>query len=102
MLEASIKVFKGSVETTILKKNLKLYLTNGWSQTHVEEKPAPKTYDEYTVVQLRDIAKNRNLYFPSRVKKQGIIDRLIVDDEHRELTTKPSNKGFTDNLIIEE
>lgn len=100
-MEGSVKVFKGDVETTILKKNLKLYLANGWSQAKVEPKPVPKTYDEYTVAQLRDIGKNRNLYFPARDKKQEIIDRLLIDDEQKDLVTKPSNKGFADNLIIE-
>lgn len=100
-MEGYIKVKKGDLVTTILKKNQKNYLANGWKVLKEEPKPKPKTYDSYTKNQLIDIAKNRNIHFSTREKKQVIIDRLIVDDEQSSIQGKPSNKGFTDNLIIE-
>ena len=97
----TIRVVKGTLETNILAKNKKHYLDNGWSLVEVEKKVMPKDYDEYTVIQLKSICKNRNILPHRDDKKADIIARLVKQDEQSNLIQKPSNKGFTDNLIIE-
>ena len=100
-MEATVKVRIGALETNILAKNLKNYLSNGWELVEVEEKVIPKDYDDYTVAQLKSICKNRNILPHKDDKKANIINRLVKQDEQTNLINKPSNKGFTDNLIIE-
>ncbi len=93
-----IKVKKSDLETSVPEHAVKRYLDNGWKVVE-EKKEKPKTYDNYNVKQLKDIAKNRNIYINSRMKKSEIIEHLIQHDNQN--ASKPSNKGFTDNLIIE-
>lgn len=100
-MEATVKVRTGTLETNILSKNLQHYLDLGWVIVEVEEKVMPKDYDDYTVAQLKSICKNRNILPHKEDKKADIINRLIKQDEQSSLIEKPSNKGFTDNLIIE-
>lgn len=97
----TVRVRKGVTETEILTKNKKHYLDNGWSVVKVEEKVMPKDYDEYTVAQLKSICKNRNILPDRKDKKADIIIRLVNQDEQSNLIQNPSNKGFTDKLIIE-
>ena len=97
-----ILVKKGDIETRVRKDRLKNYLANGWVEVKKESKPKPKTYDDYTVSQLKDIAKNRNIYIKAGLRKQEIIDILLYNDNEREkVSSGPSNQGFTDNLIKE-
>lgn len=99
-MEGYIRMSKGGLETNILKKNFKHYLDNGWELVEVEEQPMPKDYDDYTMAQLRSICKNRNIIPHRTDRKVDIIGKLVKQDEQSNLTNKPSNKGFTDNLII--
>jgi len=96
-----ILVRKGAIESNIMAKNVQHYLDNGWELAEVEEKEVPKDYDDYTVEQLKSICKNRNILPHKDDKKADIIKRLVKQDEQSSLIEKPSNKGFTDNLIIE-
>lgn len=91
-----VLVKKGSLETKVPERALNNYIANGW---HVVEEKEEKvvTYDDYTKKQLLEIASNRNLYTTTSMNKQEIIDILIDYDNLN--ATKPSNKGFTDNLI---
>lgn len=100
-MEATIRIRKGALETNILAKNKKHYFDNGWELVEVEEKVIPKDYDDYTVAQLKSICKNRNILPHKTDKKADIIARLVKQDEQSNLIQKPTNKGFTDNLIIE-
>jgi len=100
-MEGYIKVRKGSTETEIMKKNLKHYINNGWVMIEEEEKPKPKRYDNYTVKQLKSICSNRNILPHKDANKADIVSKLIIQDEQSNLVNKPSNKGFTDNLILE-
>lgn len=100
-MEGYIKVRKGSIESQILEKNKQHYINNGWELIEEEEKELPKDYNEYTVEQLKAICKNRKILPHKTDKKIDIIARLVKQDEQSKLTDKPSNKGFTDNLIIE-
>lgn len=101
-MEGYITVKKGSIQTNILEKNLKKYLDSGWVAVHKEQKEKPKDYNEYTVKQLRSICNNRNIIAKSNDRKQDIIDKLLYQDEQSEMVkAKPSNKGFTDNLILD-
>lgn len=94
-----VKVKKGEMETTVPAHALKNYLSKGWEEVKPTPTESDKSYDEFTVKQLREMAGNRNLYTTSRMRKSEIIDLLIEHDNQN--ATKPSNKGFTDNLIIE-
>jgi response regulator RpfG family c-di-GMP phosphodiesterase len=95
-----ILVKKGSIETRIRADRIDTYTSKGWSLVDMKPKQKPKTYESYTMQQLKDIAKNRNLYVNSRLRKQDIIDMLLNSD-NMTVSKKPSNKGFTDNLIKE-
>ena len=92
-----INVKKGQTETSIPLHALQRYLDKGWVEVKEAPKEQDKTYDDYTVAQLKDIASNRGLYTNSRMRKSEIID-IIIDNDNLK-STKPSNKGFTDNLI---
>lgn len=98
----NIKVRIGTIETLIPEENLHIYINTGWKQVIEEEKPKPKTYNEYTKKQLVDIAKNRKLVVKASDNKSVIEGKLLALDANDELTSQaPSNKGFKDNLIIE-
>lgn len=77
-------------------KLLQKYLSKGWEKVE-EEKPKKEksTYENYTKKQLVDMCSNRNLIAKEYWTKKEIIEKLKKND----VSPKPSNKGFSDNLI---
>lgn len=97
-----VKVKKGNIETQVNSKQLSHYKANGWVEVKVEEEPKPKTYDNYNMNQLKAIANNRNITVNVKEAKSKVVDKLIhYDKMYSQVTNKPTNQGFTDNLIIE-
>lgn len=92
-----VKVKKGEIETNVTKKVLQHYINNGWVEVDKEPIKKDDSYNHYTKAQLTEIAKNRGLVIDSRLRKDEIIDKLLLEE-----TKKPTNnEGFTDNLIKE-
>lgn len=94
-----VKVKKGDIVTNAPAHALNNYLKNGWVKLDEGKKEPIHTYDNYTKKQLLEMVKNRNLYAHSRMNKSDII-QLLIDYDNRN-ASKPSNTGFTDNLIKE-
>lgn len=91
------KVKKGGIVTNVTEKNLNVYLESGWELVKDEPKPQPKTYDDYTKPQLIDIGKSKRVLLKRDMRKDEMIRLLNKKDSENK--TKPTNKGFTDNLI---
>lgn len=97
-----VKVRKGTLETNINVKQLKHYQDNGWEEVEAKPVETPKTYDKYTKKQLVDICRNRDILVENNDNKSDIIKKLVLQDNQKSMiNNRPSNKGFTDNLIIE-
>lgn len=94
-----VKVKKGDIIQDVPSHALNNYIKHGW--VHVIEEPEKRdvTYDQYTKKQLHEIASNRNIYTTTKMNKDELITLLIEYDNKN--ANKPSNKGFTDNLIKE-
>jgi len=90
-------VVKGQFETAVNEKDVKKYLNAGWKLKKEPKKEQPKTYNDYTKKQLIDIGANRNILLKTTMKKKEMIERLNREDDKQ--PQKPTNKGFTDNLI---
>ena len=95
-----IKVSKDGLETKVGERALKSYLDNGWEVVVEDEKPMPTTYDSFTTKQLIDIGKARKIDL-SGLSVKEMKGALIGIDEKLEAVKRPTNKGFTDNLILD-
>lgn len=95
-----IKVSKDGLETRVSERVLKSYLDNGWVVVVEDEKPLPTTYDSFTPKQLFDIGKARKMDL-SGLSVDEMKGALLSVDEKFEAVKKPTNKGFTDNLILD-
>jgi hypothetical protein len=94
-----VKVNKGNITQDVPLHALANYINHGWKEVEEEQVKKDVTYDNYTKKQLHEIASNRNIYTTTKMNKDELIDLLIAYDSKN--ANKPSNKGFTDNLIKE-
>ncbi len=90
-----IKVHKDEQSTRIREHMLPRYLAHGWKKVKEKKKEPTKDFDKYTKKQLIDIGKNNGVHLKERMNKTEMIAKL----EQKKHVHKPSNKGFTDNLI---
>lgn len=95
-----IIVSKGGLETKVSERALKSYLDSGWKVVVEETKPMPTTYDSFTTKQLIDIGKARKMDLTGLSVKE-MKGALISVDEKLEAVKRPTNEGFTDNLILD-
>lgn len=95
-----ITVSKDGLETKVSERALKGYLDNGWQIVVEDEKPIPTTYDSFTPKQLVDIGKARKMDLDG-LSVNEMKGALTSIDEKLEASKKPTNSGFTDNLILD-
>lgn len=93
----------GDLTTKVNESQLKMYLDKGWELVVSKGATIPTDYDNYTDAQLSDIASIRGMNFEvsQQLTRSDMIKALVDLDKKADLLRKPTNEGFTDNLILD-
>lgn len=91
-----ITVKFGNLKTTITQEMLQEYLDSGWEVVEAEKRPETE-YDKFNDMKLNEVLLSRGLV-PDESREEN-IKALELLDEVQFRKAKPTNEGFTDNLI---
>lgn len=99
MNNKKIKLKKGNLTTEVHEKLVSQYINSGWEYIVAEQRYMECPYDKYTDEQIEEIFINRGLSKTTMNIEEMKMFLVDLDMKDRMLNNKPTNEGFTDELI---